>query len=144
MDVSIEEERLAKRNELFKRSREREFRSKKRSLEPGASLPRLSLELDDIRPSVTAVKYASKLPDSLSLKISYSLKKVCLTYEFDANTNVFVSRGDTYDVPSAVSVLGADTHTTTTTTTTILAVEDTPPESETPVNSPRKRGRPRI
>ena len=137
MDVSIEEERLAKRNELFKRSREREFRRKKRSLEPGAAPPRLSLELDDIRPSVTAVKYASKLPESLSLKISYSLKKVCLTYEFDDNTTVFVSRGNTYDVP--LDVIAADTHAAITT-----AVEDTPLEIETPVNSPRKRGRPRI
>ena len=83
------------------------------------------------------MKYASKLSDSLSLKISFPLKKVYLTYEFDDDSTLFITRGNTYDVPA--DVIGGYIQ-----TTTVTAVEDTPLEVETPINSPRKRGRPRL
>ncbi|KAI6652057.1 PHD finger protein 20-like protein 1 [Oopsacas minuta] len=138
-DASLEEERLLKRDEVIKRSREREFRSQRRSLEPGSIFPSLSLQLDDIKPSFTAVKHTTKLNPSLSLGLSYPLKKVSLSFDFELNKNVCVSRGRTYNVPSPTNVLGTVKHTVTTATKRALS-----PEFETPENSPRKRGRPKI
>ena len=143
----MEDERLTKKEELSKRSKEREYRNHRRSLGPGC-VPRLlnlNCELYDIRPSLTAVQHLNNLSISLSLAISLPLNKVYLSYQYESNKNIFTLQGETYNVPSLTHVLGADyTKQKLTTTTTSSSSRESSPEIDIPESSPRKRGRPRI